>query len=81
MGKAEKVEKPTSKIRLRIYTPEHSVIIRNDRLPFIEDKTENAVKRLFDNGYKTEEIEIIGEKPLCWDKIFLPIVVEPTLAN
>jgi hypothetical protein len=80
MGKATKVpEKPTFKVRLRVDDRGHSTIIRNEGLPFIEDKTDKAVIWLAANGFKENEIEIIGKKPACWDAVFSPPVVEATV--
>jgi hypothetical protein len=79
MGKEKVVEKSTSKVRLHVDTRGHSTIIRNDGLPFIEDKTDRAVRWLAANGFKENEIEIIGEKPACWSTIFSPPIVEPAV--
>lgn len=76
MGKEKVVEKSTSKVRLHVYAQGHSKIIRNDKLPFIEDNTDRAVRWLAANGFKENEIEIIGEKPACWNTVFPPAVVE-----
>jgi len=73
--KAKKVEeeKRAYKVRLRVQG-ENSTIFR-DRMPFIDDKTNEAVKWLAANGYKESEIEIIGEKPAVWDTVFSKEIV------
>jgi hypothetical protein len=77
-----KTEKP--KIRFQVNAGGSSIIYRNDGLPFIIDKTNNAIKWIADKGYKEKEIEIIGEKPAEWDAIFSPpppvIAPEPIVA-
>jgi hypothetical protein len=67
-----KTEKQVKKTSLHVKSGGSSIIYRGDNLPFICDKTDNAVKWLHDNGYKEEEIEIVGEKPEVWDSIFSP---------
>ena len=57
-----------------------SIIFRNNGMPFIIDKTDNAVTWLVTNGYKEKEIEIIGEKPVIWDALFSP-PKSPTLVE
>lgn len=74
--KAKEVEKKISKIRLHVHG-EKSTIYRNDGLPFIDDKTDAAVKWLNDNGFKKEDIEIVGKKPEIWDIIY-PLPVKET---
>lgn len=79
--KIEKVEKPVYKIRLKVHSQEKSTIFRNDGFPFIDDKTENAVKWLADKGYKPEEIEILGEKPAIWEIVYPKPVVEAPIVE
>jgi hypothetical protein len=87
MNKLTKLEeKPatTFKISLQIYSGGSSMIFdRKDGLPFIIDKTDNAVRWLIANGYKEKDIKIIGEKPAIWDELFSPPIlpVEPTLVE
>ena len=69
MAKKETVEKPGSKIRLRMYN-DKAVIHRNGGLPSIEDKATEAVVWLERNGFKPEDIEVFGEKPANWDQVF-----------
>ena len=68
-------EKKAYKVRLRVYGA--NATICRDRLPFIEDKTDEVVKWLAAHDYKEEEIEIIGEKPAIWDTVFPQPVKEP----
>jgi hypothetical protein len=72
MAKEEKKEKVASKIRLRVYE-EKSTIYRNDGMPSIDDKTDEAVKWLAAKGYKESDIEIIGEKPAIWATVYPPV--------
>jgi len=74
MSNDKVVVKAASKIRLRVYG-EKAVIYRNDGYPSIEDRTTESVLWLERNGYKPEEIEIIGEKPSNWDAVFNPTPV------
>jgi hypothetical protein len=69
-------EKKSFKVRLRVYGDKATIC--RDRLPFIEDKTDEAVKWLAAHGYKESEIEIIGDKPAIWDTVFSPPVTEIT---
>lgn len=84
MAKAEKSEaKPTSKARLKVHSQTSATIFRNDGLPAITDKTEQTVTWLAANGFKVNEIELIGEKPSNWDAVFAPAiepVAEPVVA-
>ena len=61
------------KVRLRIYGDKATIC--RDRLPFIEDKTDEAVKWLAAHDYKESEIEIIGEKPAIWGTVYPSPVV------
>jgi hypothetical protein len=70
-----KVEVKVYKVRLRVHGA--TATICRDRLPFIEDKTDEAVKWLAAHGYKEGEIEIIGEKPAVWDTVYPQPVKEP----
>lgn len=76
MSKAEekkaeekKAEKSKFKVRLRVVGGS-ATIFRGNGLPYIDDKTENAVQWLSDKGYKAEEIELDGEKPDIWETIY-----------
>jgi len=71
-AKTEEKVKASSKVRLRVHSSGTSTIYRNDGLPSIDDKTDKAIQWLFDKGYKAEEVEIIGEKPACWEAVFAP---------
>lgn len=73
----EKVE--TKKFNVRIKINGNSSCIFRTGMPFIEDETNNSICWLKANGYKPEEIEIIGEKPECWNSVFPP--AEPTLVE
>ena len=68
--KEEKVAGPTSKARLRVHSQTLATILRNDGLPAITDRTEEAVKWLAAQGFKPAEIEILGDKPATWDMVF-----------
>ena len=63
-----------TKARLRVHSQTSSTILRNDGLPSITDNTEKAVQWLAAQGFKSTDIEIIGEKPANWDAIFNPPV-------
>jgi hypothetical protein len=78
MAKAETVAKPTFKVRLRINPADTATIFRGEGLPFIDDKTDSAVKWLADKGYKPEEVEILGEKPAIWSTVYPEPVAEST---
>ena len=73
--KSEETVKKTTKVRIE-FRGDSAVIHRGEGLPAIWDKTENSVAWLKDIGYKPEEVEIVGDKPQCWDAIFSP-PVEP----
>jgi len=85
MAKTETIQKPISKVRIRIHTDGKSTIYRNEGLPSIDDKTDNAIQWLFDKGFKSEEVEIFGQKPENWNSIFgikspvEQVVVEPVV--
>jgi len=66
----ETVKKTTTKVRIE-FLNEKATIYR-EGLPFISDKIEKSVKWLNENGYKSEEIEVVGNKPECWNTIFPP---------
>ena len=70
-----KVEAKVYKVRLRVHGA--TATICRDRLPFIDDKTDEAVTWLAAQGYKEAEIEIIGEKPAIWETIYPQPVKEP----
>jgi hypothetical protein len=54
----------------------HSSTIVRPNLPTIFDKTTSAVVWLKDNGFKAEDINVIGTKPECWEE-FYPAPVKP----
>jgi len=64
----KKVEKSNYKVQISFR--EKSAIIFRPNLPFLADTADLAVHWLFDNGYKPEEVEVIGEKPESWYKTF-----------
>ena len=68
-------EKKSYKVRLRVHGA--TATICRDCLPFIDDKTDEAVTWLAAQGYKEAEIEIIGEKPASWDTVYPQPVKEP----
>jgi len=63
MAKVEKSESSKFKASLRNHPNGTSTIYRPG-MPFIVDKTEKATQWLEDQGFKVEEIEFIGEKPV-----------------
>jgi hypothetical protein len=67
--KSEETTAKKTKIRIE-FRSGSAIIYRKEKLPFLSDKEENSIKWLKENGYKPEEIEIVGNKPLCWDEIF-----------
>jgi hypothetical protein len=62
------VEKPKFKVQISIKGK--SAIIYRTGMPFIADTTDNAIQWLSDNSYEPKDIEVIGEKPESWDKVF-----------
>jgi len=66
--KQDEIVKKTTKVRIE-FLNEKATIYR-EGLPFISDKIEKSVKWLNENGYKSEEIEIVGNKPECWNIIY-----------
>ena len=68
-----KKEEPKVKKPVSLHIKGASSIIYREGLPFIMDKTENAVKWLADKGYKEKDIELVGEKPATWDDAFSPV--------
>ena len=77
-AKAAEVVKKTYKVRFRVQGG--TATIFRDRMPYIEDKTDEAVKWLGANGYKESEIEIIGDKPAIWDTVYPQPVKEAPMA-
>jgi hypothetical protein len=75
-----KKEEPKAKKPVSLHTKGESSIIYREGLPFIMDKTENAVKWLAEKGYKEKDIELVGEKPTSWDSTFLPVTQDLTQA-
>ena len=75
-----KKEEPKVKKPVSIHIKGASSIIYRVGLPFIMDKTENAVKWLADKGYKEKDIELVGEKPASWDSFFSPVAQDITQA-
>jgi len=84
--KAEKVAAKVYKARLRINSQDSATIFRGNGLPYIDDKVDAAVTWLAANGFKADEIEIIGEKPAIWNTVYptevpvaeVPVAVEAT---
>jgi hypothetical protein len=62
-------------------------IITRPNLPMIIDTTKKAVEWLKANSFQSEDIEIIGDKPECWNEVFpeptpsLAVAIENVLAN
>lgn len=80
MSKGKVVEKSDVKVTLRVHSQESATIHRGNGLPFITDKTVNAVLWLKEKKYEEKEIAIIGEKPATWDAVFNPPKAEePTV--
>ena len=78
-------KKPTEKkaapkkvypISIEFYTDGKSKIIRKD-LPMLIDKTDKSIAWLKANNFKEGDIEIIGNKPDCWETYYPAPVVEP----
>jgi len=44
-------------------------IYRSNDMPILTSSIENSVKWLAEN-YKHTDIDVIGEKPKCWDEYF-----------
>lgn len=79
----KKVVKKVYKIRLRVYPDGTSMIMRNE-LPSLIDKTENSINWLGANGFKPDEIELLGEKPPIWDTVYpstapAPVIEQPAV--
>jgi MoaA/NifB/PqqE/SkfB family radical SAM enzyme len=68
----KEIKKIVKKISFHVKSSSSIIYRNNTGLPFIIDKTENAIKWLIDNGIKQDDIEIIGEKPDIWDSMFSP---------
>jgi hypothetical protein len=73
--KTEPVAVKTTKVKI-VFQGSSATVIR-DNLPSIMDKAENSVEWLAKKGYKIEEIEVVGDKPSCWDVIFPPKTKSP----
>jgi len=77
MGKEKETVAPSKfKAQLRVHSQETSTVVRLNGMPMITDKTDKSVVWLAANGFKAEQIEIIGEKPANWDAVFNPPVAE-----
>ena len=61
-------EKKTYKVRFKIFGTKATIY--RDCMPYIEDRTDDAVKWLADHGYKESDIEIVGKKPAIWDTFY-----------
>jgi hypothetical protein len=68
--KVEETVKKTTKVQIEFCGG--SAIVHRGEGPSIWDKTENSITWIKDKGYKPEDVEIIGDKPPCWDAIFSP---------
>jgi hypothetical protein len=69
----EKIVKRSNKVRIEFHNGS-ATIYRKEKLPFLSDKEENSIKWLKEKGYKPEDLDIVGNKPSCWDVIFPPKV-------
>jgi hypothetical protein len=74
----KKIEKPVVKkvfkVRLEV-TEGHATIIRPN-MPMIYDSPENAAAWISANGFKAEDIEVIGDKPSNWNTFYPAPVIE-----
>jgi len=72
MAKAKDVVavKKTTTVSLHVGIHGSSTIVRSEGLPMIGDKTERAVEWLAAQGFKPNDIELVGEKPANWDAVF-----------
>ena len=61
--------KKVYKIRIQFYSEGGAMITRKD-LPALIDTTENSVKWLAEQGFKPDDIEVIGEKPASWNDVY-----------
>jgi hypothetical protein len=68
MAKVEKSETSKFKASLRNH-PDGTSTIYRPGMPFIVDRTEKATQWLEDQGFKVEEIEFIGDKPVSQAEI------------
>jgi hypothetical protein len=68
MSKEKPVEAPKYKAVIKIQG--NLSTIYRPGLPFIHDKVDSAIHWLKKEGYKSEEINVIGEKPSLWNEIF-----------
>ena len=69
----KEIKKNVKKISFHVKSDSSIIYRNNTELPFLIDKTENSIKWLVENGFKQEDIEIVGEKPPMWDAIFSPL--------
>ena len=76
--KKEEIVKKT-KVAIRFYT-DSATIFRGENLPFFSDRIETSIDWLVKNGFKVEEIEVIGDKPEYWNKTFAPDPVPEEVA-
>ena len=77
MANKAEVVKPVSKIRIKSFPDGTSTIYRNDGLPTITDKSVSALCWIKSNGFNEADIEVIGDKPDCWETVFAaPEIVE-----
>ena len=71
-SKAKEVstKKKTTTVSLYVTNYGSSTIVRSGGMPMIIDQTDKALEWLKAHEYKASDIEIIGEKPSCWDTIY-----------
>jgi len=72
MAKAKDVVavKKTTTVSLHVGIHGSSTIVRSEGLPMIGDRTDKAVEWLAAQGFKPNDIELVGEKPANWDAVF-----------
>jgi hypothetical protein len=76
----KKVVKKVYAATIQFYPDGTSTIIRPN-MPMLIDKTDKAVSWLKDNGFKVEDIEVIGDKPSCWDIVYPAPVPDPAMVE
>jgi hypothetical protein len=78
MAKTVKTETPKSKFKAKVefQMNGNTATVYRPEMPFIVDRTEKVAPWLKNQGFKAEEIEIIGEKPAGWDEMFINPILE-----
>ena len=76
---AAKIAVVKSKFKVCLCTDSSSAKIYRPNMPYIIDNKEAAVRWLAEKGFKAEEIEVVGEKPVNWDTVFPPHGVPETV--